>query len=80
VCDKVTMRSLPLPPPVQHQNTVAIQHTIGVVAMPADAFSALLTLESMWKVDAGMVKSGMVVCYNAAWKQEPITLYVNDVE
>jgi len=48
--------------------------------MPADAFSALLTLESMWKVDAGMVKSGMVVCYNAAWKQEPITLYVNDVE
>jgi hypothetical protein len=34
----------------------------------------LLTPESIWKVDAGMVKSGMVVCYNAAWKHEPITL------
>jgi hypothetical protein len=48
--------------------------------MPADAFSVLLTLECMWKVDVGMVKSGMVVCYNAAWKHEPITLYTDDAE
>ena len=57
-----------------------MQHTIGVVAMPADAFSVLLTLESVWKVNAGMVKSGRVVCYNAAWKHELITLYADDVE
>jgi hypothetical protein len=57
-----------------------MQHTIGVVTMPADAFSALLIPESFWKVNAGMVKSGMVVCYNAAWKHEPITLYTDDVE
>jgi len=57
-----------------------MQHSIGMVAMPANAFSALLTLESMWKVAAGIVKSGMVVCYNAAWKHEPITLYADDVE
>jgi hypothetical protein len=74
VRDQVTRRSLPLPSPVQHQNIVATEHTIGVVTMPADAFSVLLTLESMWKVNAGMVKSGMVVCYNAAWKHEPITV------
>jgi hypothetical protein len=48
--------------------------------MPADAFSVLLTLESIWKVDAGMVKSGMVVCYNAVGKHEPITLDANDAE
>jgi hypothetical protein len=48
--------------------------------MPADAFSVLLTLESIWKVVAGMVKNGMVVCYNAAWKHESITLYTDDVE
>jgi hypothetical protein len=42
--------------------------------MPVDAFSVLLTLESIWKVAAGMGKSGMVVCYNAAWKHEPITV------
>jgi hypothetical protein len=48
--------------------------------MPTDAFSALLTLESIWKVNAGMVKSGIVVCYNAAWKYEPITLYADDAE
>jgi hypothetical protein len=57
-----------------------MQHTIGVVAMPADAISALLTLKFVWKVNAGMVKSGMVVCYNAAWKHEPITLYADDAE
>jgi hypothetical protein len=48
--------------------------------MPEDAFSVLLILKSIWKVDAGMVKSGMAVCYNAAWKHEPITLYIDDVE
>ena len=29
---------------------------------------------------AGMVKSSMVVCYNAAWKHQPTTLYADDVE
>jgi hypothetical protein len=48
--------------------------------MPEDAFSVLLILESIWKVDAGMVKSAMVVCYNAAWKHEPVTLYIDDAE
>ena len=51
-----------------------------MVAMPADAFSALLTLGAMWKVNADMVKSSMVACYNAAWKHEPITLYADDAE
>jgi hypothetical protein len=51
-----------------------------VAVMPVDGFSVLLTLESIWKVDAGMIKSGLVVCYNAAWKHEPITLYADDAE
>jgi hypothetical protein len=50
---------------------------MGVVTMSADAFSVLLIPESMWKVEAGMVKSGRIVCYNAAWKHEPITLYTD---
>jgi hypothetical protein len=66
VRDKVTMRSLPLPPPYNIRARLLIQHTISVVTMPADAFSALLTLESMWKVNVGMIKSGIVMCYNAA--------------
>jgi hypothetical protein len=48
--------------------------------MPTDAFAALLTLESIWKVNPGMVKSGMVVCYNATWKHGLITLYADEVE
>jgi hypothetical protein len=57
-----------------------MQHSIGMVAMPANAFAALLTLESIGKTNVVIVKSGMVVCYNAAWKHEPITLYADDVE
>ena len=57
-----------------------MQHSIGMVAMPANAFSVLLPLESIGKTYAAIVKSGMVVCYNAAWKHEPITLYADDVE
>ena len=34
----------------------------------------------MWKVNAGIVKSGMVVCYNAAWKHQTITLDTDDAE
>ena len=34
----------------------------------------------MWKVNAGMVKSGIVMCYNAAEKYEPITLDVDEAE
>ena len=57
-----------------------MQHSIGMVAMPASAFSVPLTLESIGKTNAAIVKSGMVVYYNAAWKHEPITLYADDVE
>jgi hypothetical protein len=67
-------------PPNNTRTRLPIQHTIGVVTMPADAFSALLTLESIWKVNTGMIKSDTVVCYNAVGKHEPITLDANDAE
>ena len=53
---------------------------MSAVEMPADAFSAFLTLESVWKVRVGMVERSIVVRYTAACKHELITLDTDDAE